>query len=58
MVEAEIMRVVPVLCNKAEAHPELRAKLSAAIDELWHLEQSGPEGLLVKRLHEIERQFI
>lgn len=58
MGEDEIMRVVPMLCNKAEAHPELRTKLSAVIDELWHLEQSGPEGMLIKRLHEIERQLI
>lgn len=56
-VEAETLRIIPVLCEVAESKPELRARISAAIDELFELEQIGTAKLFFKRLYEIEKEF-
>jgi len=57
MVEAEIMRVVPMLCNKAEAHTELRPEISWLIDIFFELERAGNDAMLLESLKQAESRF-
>ena len=57
MLEAEIMRVVPMLCNKAEAHPELRQEISWLIDIFFELERAGNDAMLLESLKQAELRF-
>lgn len=57
MLEAEIMRVVPMLCNKAEAHTELRPEISKLIDTFLELERAGNDSLLFEALNKAESRY-
>lgn len=57
MLAAEIMRVVPMLCNKAEAHTELRPEISKLIDTFLELERAGNDSLLLEALRRAESRF-
>lgn len=57
MLEAEIMRIVPMLCNKAEAHTELRPEISKLIDTFLELERAGNDSLLFEALNKAESRF-
>lgn len=57
MLEAEIMRVVPMLCNKAEAHTELRPEISKLIDAFLELERAGNDAMLLESLKQAESRF-
>jgi len=57
MLEAEIMRVVPMLCNKAESHTELRPEISRLIDTFLELERAGNDSLLLEALRRAESRF-
>jgi len=57
MLEAEIMRVVPMLCNKAEAHTELRPEISKLIDTFLELERAGNDSLLLEALKKAESRY-
>lgn len=57
MLEAEIMRVVPMLCNKAEAHTELRPEISKLIDTFLELERAGNDSLLLEALNKAESRY-
>jgi hypothetical protein len=57
LLEAEIMRVVPMLCNKAEAHTELRPEISRLIDTFLELERAGNDLLLLEALNKAESRF-
>lgn len=56
-LEAEIMRIVPMLCNKAEANPELRPGISKLIDIFFELERAGNDAMLLEALKEAESRF-
>ena len=56
-LEAEIMRVVPMLCNKAEAHTELRPEISKLIDTFLELERAGNDSLLFEALNKAESRY-
>lgn len=57
MLEAEIMRVVPMLCNKAEASPELKPEISGLIDVFFELERVGNDSELLEALNKAESRF-
>ena len=57
MLEAEIMRIVPMLCNKAEANPELRPGISKLIDIFFELERAGNDAMLLEALKQAESRF-
>ena len=57
MVEAECMRIIPILCQKAEESPKLRPEISAIIDEFLELERAGNESALLVRLKQAESRF-
>lgn len=57
MVEAECMRIIPMLCQKAEESPELRPEISAIIDEFLELERAGNESALLVSLKQAESRF-
>lgn len=57
MLEAEIMRVVPVLCNKAESSPELRPEISGLIDVFFELERAGNDSELLEALRKAESRY-
>ena len=56
-VEAEIMRIVPMLCNKAEAHTELRPEISKLIDTFLELERAGNDAMLLEALNKAESRY-
>lgn len=57
MGEAECMRVIPMLCQKADECPELQAEISAIIDEFLELERAGDESALLERLKQAESRY-
>lgn len=57
ILEAEIMQVVPMLCNKAEAHTELRPEISKLIDTFLELERAGNDSLLLEALNKAESRY-
>lgn len=57
MVEAEVMRVVPMLCNKAESSPELRPEISGLIDIFFELERAGNDAMLLEALKKAESRY-
>lgn len=57
MLEAEIMRVVPMLCNKAEASPELRPEISGLIDIFFEFERAGNDAMLLESLKQAEARY-
>lgn len=57
LLEAEIMRVVPMLCNKAEAHTELRPEISKLIDTFLELERAGNDAMLLEALKKAESRY-
>lgn len=57
MAEAECMRIIPMLCQKADERPELQAEISAIIDEFLELERAGDESALLERLKQAESRY-
>jgi hypothetical protein len=57
MLEAEIMRVVPMLCNKAEASPELKPEISGLIDIFFEFERAGNDAMLLESLKQAEARY-
>lgn len=57
MVEAECMRIIPMLCQKAEESPNLRPEISKLIDVFFELEIEGNDAMLLEALKKAESRY-
>ncbi|HNX77899.1 MAG TPA: hypothetical protein PLM07_06685 [Candidatus Rifleibacterium sp.] len=57
MVEAECMRIIPILCQKAEESPKLRPEVSKLIDIFFELERAGNDSELLEALRKAESRY-